>query len=527
VALPAPLGPHGVGSVTCRLNDLTRPSHLASQGSGRSLLIKVWYPADPSGNSATELVWDQLRTDRRTPTPMRWLLKGLRTRTASRPRAQIRPGLSASSVVIYNHGLISFASENTTLMEHLASHCQIVVAIQHLEQLPELQTLNRSQSPSETRKNQQLTRRLREATPDERAQLAVEYYESAPTTNRIVVERAVDTVFVLDHLSEVLANIPGIGSGHAATCPVHLVGFSVGGAVSTETAKRDSRAGKVVNLDGGWHGSTSRAEIAMPYLMMYSSASEGMNDAFLPRQTRSVAPPGTRHLNYHDVAGLMPSLRYFGALGPTDATAFLAYRNKVVHEFIAQDDSNGWEAVAGKLIVHRERSRIGVATVRAWAQHLPKGASILDLGCGSGVPISEALLNDGFAVDGIDASPTLVAAFQQRFPHAAVACERAETSRMFGRAYDGILAVGLMFLLAEEAQRSLILRAGAALKPGGRFLFSSPAQACTWLDLMTGRESRSLGAAAYAAILSEARLTLVAEYRDEGESDYYDAVKSP
>jgi 2-polyprenyl-3-methyl-5-hydroxy-6-metoxy-1,4-benzoquinol methylase len=189
------------------------------------------------------------------------------------------------------------------------------------------------------------------------------------------------------------------------------------------------------------------------------------------------------------------------------------------------DDSNGWEAVAGKLMAHRERSRIGVNVVRAWAQTLPRGASILDLGCGSGVPISEALMNEGFVVDGIDASPTLVAAFRQRFPQASVACEAAESSHMFGRTYDGILAVGLVFLLSADAQRSLIHRMGAALKPGGRVLFSSPAQVCTWLDLMTGRESRSLGAEAYEAILSEAGLTRVGNPVDEGESYYYDAVR--
>jgi 2-polyprenyl-3-methyl-5-hydroxy-6-metoxy-1,4-benzoquinol methylase len=189
------------------------------------------------------------------------------------------------------------------------------------------------------------------------------------------------------------------------------------------------------------------------------------------------------------------------------------------------DTSNGWEAVAGQFIGHRERSRIGVGVVRAWAEHLPKGASVLDLGCGSGVPISEVLIDKGFDVYGVDASPTLVAAFRNRFPAAHVTCEPAETSHMFGRTFDGVLAVGLMFLLPEDAQRSLILRMGAALNSGGRLLFSSPSQACTWADLMTGRESRSLGAEAYAAILSEAGLAGVGSYTDEGESYYYDAVK--
>jgi dienelactone hydrolase len=333
MTLPAAPGPHGVGTVTCRLTDAARPSHLASQAAGRSLLIKVWYPTDASDGSARELLWDQLRTDSRTPAPMRWLLKGFRTRTAARPSAQINLRVWTSSVMIYNHGLISFASENTTLTEHLASHGDVVVAIQHLEQLPELQSLSRAQSPAARLEGERLTRRLREAAPQERGRLAVEYYESATNTNRIVIARAADTVFVLDHLSEVLAAIPGFGSGGMGVSATHLVGFSVGGAVSTETAKRDSRAHSVVNLDGGWHGSLGREEICVPYLMMYSSANDGINEQVLPGHARCITPPGTRHLNYHDVAGLMPFLRYFGAIGTTDPGAFLAYRNQMVRQF--------------------------------------------------------------------------------------------------------------------------------------------------------------------------------------------------
>jgi hypothetical protein len=64
-----------------------------------------------------------------------------------------------------------------------------------------------------------------------------------------------------------------------------------------------------------------------------------------------------------------------------------------------------------------------------------------------------------------------------------------------------------------------------ALNPAGRFLFTSSAQACTWLDGLTGRESRSLGADTYRALLSEAGITLVGEHSDEGDNDYYEAAK--
>lgn len=171
------------------------------------------------------------------------------------------------------------------------------------------------------------------------------------------------------------------------------------------------------------------------------------------------------------------------------------------------------------------RSNIGAATVRAWCQALPQRAAVLDLGCGTGVPVSQALIDAGCDVSGVDASPTLVAEFQRRFPQALAACEPAEDSASFGRTYDGIVAVGLLFLLPPDVQMEVIRRVAAALKPGGRFLFTAPVETCTWRDILTGRESISLGSTAYRRILGGAGLSVVAEYVDEGENHYPDAAR--
>ncbi|MBK9168587.1 MAG: class I SAM-dependent methyltransferase [Bryobacterales bacterium] len=189
------------------------------------------------------------------------------------------------------------------------------------------------------------------------------------------------------------------------------------------------------------------------------------------------------------------------------------------------DPSNGYEAVASEFVDRREQSSIGVATVRTWARSLPPGASILDLGCGHGVPISMALINDGFEIYGVDASPSLTAEFRRRFPDMHVVCEAVEDSRFFERTFDGIVAVGLMFLLPAEVQRALIRKVAAALNPGGSFLFTCPAQPCTWTDVLTGGQSLSLGAEEYKAALSAASLIPVSEYMDEGDNHYYGACK--
>jgi 2-polyprenyl-3-methyl-5-hydroxy-6-metoxy-1,4-benzoquinol methylase len=155
------------------------------------------------------------------------------------------------------------------------------------------------------------------------------------------------------------------------------------------------------------------------------------------------------------------------------------------------DRSNGYEAVAPQLIRGRDRSVIGVSTVRAWAKLLPPRASILDLGCGHGVPISDAFMKEGFIVYGVDASPSLISEFHRRFPQAPVACEAAEHSLFFRRTFDGIVAIGLMFLLSAETQETLIRRVAEALNSGGRFLFTAPTQRATWHDILTDRLSKT------------------------------------
>lgn len=195
------------------------------------------------------------------------------------------------------------------------------------------------------------------------------------------------------------------------------------------------------------------------------------------------------------------------------------------HTTTKDDPSNGYEAHASEFMRRRGESSIGVATVRRWALGLQPGAAILDLGCGHGVPLAMALIDDGFMVYGIDASATLTAAFRSRFPHAHVTCEAVERSGFFARTFDAVLAIGLIFLFDADTQRELICKIARALTPGGRFLFTAPRNACDWTDILTGRPSLSLGAENYKAILTGAGLAVLDEYLDEGGNHYFDARK--
>jgi hypothetical protein len=82
-----------------------------------------------------------------------------------------------------------------------------------------------------------------------------------------------------------------------------------------------------------------------------------------------------------------------------------------------------------------------------------------------------------------------------------------------------------MFLLAPETQALVIARVSNALARGGQFLFTSPCQACTWTDILTGTRSVSLGREKYLDILVAEGLDLIGEMADEGENYYYFASK--
>jgi len=164
------------------------------------------------------------------------------------------------------------------------------------------------------------------------------------------------------------------------------------------------------------------------------------------------------------------------------------------------DQSNGYEGIAAEFLAGRGRApatAVGAKEVRDWARTLPPGAAVIDLGCGSGLPITKVLVSEGLNVYGIDASPSFVEAFRHNLPAIPVACESVQNSSFFDRTFDGVVAWGLIFLLLPEEQRRLIQRVANVLVPGGRLLFTSCAERLVWNYAMTGWESRSLSAAEY------------------------------
>jgi SAM-dependent methyltransferase len=191
------------------------------------------------------------------------------------------------------------------------------------------------------------------------------------------------------------------------------------------------------------------------------------------------------------------------------------------------DKSNGYEAIAPIFIPGRGTGNYGIGAdvVAQWSTLLPPGATVLDLGCGTGQPISQVFLDRGFQVYGIDASPSMVAAFRQRFPDVPIQCAAVEESDFFNRTFDAVVSWGLFFLLTENVQRALIPKIAKALRPGGRLLFTSTCERWEWLDAMTDLPSLGLGYDEYRTALESAGLQIVGTDIDVGDNFHYSAQK--
>lgn len=103
---------------------------------------------------------------------------------------------------------------------------------------------------------------------------------------------------------------------------------------------------------------------------------------------------------------------------------------------------------------------------------MPPQATVLDIGCGSGEPMSRYLVERGCAVTGIDSSPELIALCKGALSRQSwrVADMR---SLSLGVTFDGLLAWDSFFHLRPEDQRSMFPIFHDHASPRAALMFTS------------------------------------------------------
>jgi predicted TPR repeat methyltransferase len=114
---------------------------------------------------------------------------------------------------------------------------------------------------------------------------------------------------------------------------------------------------------------------------------------------------------------------------------------------------------------------------RAWLDQfvaaLPgQRRAVLDVGCGTAVPIGAYLIQQGCQVHGVDGSSAMIELSSSRFPE-----HRWEVADMralaLGRRFDGIIAWDSLFHLSQHHQRRMFPIFARHAAPGAVLLFNS------------------------------------------------------
>ena len=142
---------------------------------------------------------------------------------------------------------------------------------------------------------------------------------------------------------------------------------------------------------------------------------------------------------------------------------------------------------------------------------LPVGGSVLDLGCGCGVPVARSLVAAGYQVTGVDISDVQIERARRLVPAGTFIRADATEVSFPAASFDAVVSLYALIHMPLDAQPGLLRRAAGWLHPGGWLLTVTGQH--TW----TGTEDNWLGgpatmwwshadAATYGAWLADAGL---------------------
>ena len=173
---------------------------------------------------------------------------------------------------------------------------------------------------------------------------------------------------------------------------------------------------------------------------------------------------------------------------------------------------------------------VGVAEALAVAATLPAGSSILDLGCGNGVPITEALVTAGHSVVGLDTSTGMLARFRVNLPGTPVVRGDVRHCPFADGSFDAAVSWGMMFHLPRTDQAAAFASVSRVLKPGASFLFTAAeihdADESGITGTMNGVTFHYYAVPSYQTLIAEHGFVLVDVHDDPGVSTYFLARKS-
>ena len=170
----------------------------------------------------------------------------------------------------------------------------------------------------------------------------------------------------------------------------------------------------------------------------------------------------------------------------------------------------------------RSRAFFEARWLSRFADSLPEGARVLDVGCGAGEPIAGWLIREGYKVTGADFSEAMLAIARERFPKGDWRLADMRSLDLDDR-FHGIIGWDSFFHLTPDEQRQTIPRLARHLLPDGVLVVTVGPMASERIGTVGGEPvyHASLSVGEYAALLESADMRLTGFMAEDPYCDFH------
>jgi ubiquinone/menaquinone biosynthesis C-methylase UbiE len=129
----------------------------------------------------------------------------------------------------------------------------------------------------------------------------------------------------------------------------------------------------------------------------------------------------------------------------------------------------GYNAIAADYLTTRTDTSDDVKLLEELVARLPKGAKVLDAGCGAGVPVTR-ILDRCFEVTGVDFAEAQIEMARQLVPNATFICHDIVDLDLPDSSFDAICSYYAIIHIPRQEHPKLLQNFHRMLKPGGLVL---------------------------------------------------------
>jgi len=138
------------------------------------------------------------------------------------------------------------------------------------------------------------------------------------------------------------------------------------------------------------------------------------------------------------------------------------------HARIVRD---GYDKIAPQYM--QERTEPIDKEIQEFIALLPEKAKVLDIGCGGGIPVLKAMLENGFIATGIDFSKSMLEIAKKNVPKAELIYGDVTKTDFESNQFDGIISTYAIIHIHKSLHPIVYSRIYSWLKPGGIMLMGT------------------------------------------------------